>query len=90
MSNQKGSQGYNANIVQYFVLEYYQQVSMECKNDAYGSYRSLQDAKLACDSDDHCWGVYDEFCPNSPYFYLCPHWADLNHSFSCTILKTSN
>ena len=83
------SQGYSAYIVQYFVLDYYQQVSMECKNDAYGTYSSVQEAKSACDSDKRCWWVFDEFCDNSPYFSLCPNGDYLDRS-GCIHFKTSN
>ena len=91
MANYK-NQGYNAYIIQYFVLGY-QEVKMECGpagRDAYGSYRSLPDAKLACDSDNKCWGVYHESCPYHPKISLCPHSALLDRSSACLYLKTSN
>ena len=78
-------------IVQYFVLGYTKENTECLRGLAYDVYRSFVDAKTACDSDNNCWGLYDEDCDNIG-FTLCPYWG--HNSFpsanSCVYWKPSN
>ena len=60
-----------------------------CSYDEYGSYSTLENAKLACDSDNTCGGVYDHYCDDKD-FSLCPQGANMYESTSCTHLKCGN
>ena len=90
MSNINGTLLYTY-IVQYFVLGYTKEYTTCLMNSAYGGYSSLQDAQSACDSDNNCWGVYDEFCDNQG-FSLCPYWGhnSVPSANSCIYWKPSN
>ena len=69
-----------------FVLEY-QREDKGCYRYDYGKYSSLQKAKLACDSDKNCWGVYDKSC-NDRELSLCPYGANTHpDAESCTYFK---
>jgi len=65
---------------------YYCKQQLGCSYDQYGSYPTLQDAKLACDSDISCAGVYDHYCDDKD-FSLCPIDANTYASTSCIYLK---
>ncbi len=42
-----------------------------CSDDQYGTFKTLNDARMACTSDKTCSMVYDDVCDND-VFYLCP------------------
>ena len=59
-----------------------------CYYDKYGSYETLDEAIVACNSDKNCSKVYDDGCDNEGPFALCPRKsAELNASLSCLYVK---
>ena len=59
-----------------------------CYSDAYGSYDTADKAKVACELDVRCSGVYDDACDNSGA-YLCAYgYTEETSSSSCIYMKT--
>ena len=62
-----------------------------CSDQAFGSYRSLEEAKTACSSMVHCSGVYVLDCQEiSGNIHLCPseqHYTYSLHYNSCIYHK---
>ena len=46
--------------------------SAHCQKSAYGRHDTLIEAKLACNEDIECLGVYDQKCDGSFSYRLCP------------------
>ena len=67
----------------------YHKEALGCAFDEFDRYPTLETAKLACDSDITCGGVYDHYC-NDKNFALCPIDANMYDSTSCTYLKCDN
>ena len=58
----------------------------ECFDDKYGSYKTLDEAMLACAVDKNCEKIYDQGCAGGP-FSLCP-WNSPEHKSSGSCLYT--
>ena len=56
----------------YLDIEYKIQQGKHCFEHAYQPTYSKDDAFKKCTFDDSCAGVYDNYCDDSPPFYLCP------------------
>ena len=66
-------------------------VKAKCWDDKYGSYGTLNEAKIACKSDKTCAAVYDPGCNDANECYLCPNdtleWDYKKSSPDCVYLK---
>ena len=69
-------------------LESFTKEQKSCYDNKYGSFATMQDAKLVCLEDSKCIGVYDQHCDGENSFSLCPREHDLESSTSsCTYIK---
>ena len=55
-------------------------LGQECSDATYGSYDTVDEAKIACSSIDHCKGVYDVTCNGEDPIYLCPRGSEFEES----------
>lgn len=77
----------------FLVFRYKRLSNTGCKNNWYGSFTEIQEAKIACKEDDNCSAVYDVECGNGNKYHLCPEedgegedvW--INSAMSCIHLK---
>ena len=55
----------------------------------YGSYESLEEAKLACINDTECIAVQDSFCDGIGDFHLCKKGIKSPNIKSCIRVKNA-
>ena len=84
----------NRNPKNFFKIsgDIYKKLSLKhCNTNKYGSYTTLNLAKLACLSDANCRGVYDTGCNDKDEYTLCDGSRGFDKSgSSCVYEKWSN
>ena len=71
----------------YYFIDDYTKFGLTYCTKSYGRYSSIGEAKVACDLDSGCKGLYDYNCDRTGV-YLCPNGGEYgSSSFSCTYRK---